>query len=118
MLTGPPSIWRRLLWLALTGDFRSPLRHIPENVPFRVIRVGQRLDVQAVPVPVVPNHTKFFRPQSRVKVRADAGFNPRALGTVTFHAPDDRVWVLRDGSSKEVFFYPYELELIECSASS
>lgn len=118
MLTGNPSIWRRLLWLALTGDFRSPLRHIPENRPFRVIRIGQRLDVQEIPQPANPNPARFFRQGTPVRVKSDAGFHPNMTGVVSFHAPDDRVWVLRDGASKEVFFYPNELEPIECSAYS
>lgn len=106
MLTGSPSIWRRLLWLLLTGDVRSPLRFIPEHRPFLVIRSGQRLDVQ--PVPTQANH--------RTPVRFAAGKPVRLLhcgrsvGTVVYHAPDDRVWVHRPGATVDVFFYPYELE--------
>jgi len=119
MLTGPPSILRRLVWLLLTGDFRSPLRHIPECQPFRLIRTGPRFDVQAIPVQVDPLNKKVFAPNTRVRVRVNAGFNRGALGRVAYHAPDNLVWVRRDGASSDVFFYPYELEEVEeCRSES
>ncbi|URA07179.1 hypothetical protein P9A48_gp71 [Xanthomonas phage Mallos] len=119
MLIGPPSILRRLVWLLLTGDFRSPLRHIPDGQPFRLIRTGPRFDVQAIPTQVDPIKKKFFPPKTRVRVRGDSGFHRGARGTVSYHAPDDRVWVLRDGAGSDVFFYPYELEeLEECPSES
>lgn len=110
MLTGQPSILRRLWWLLLTGDFRSPLRHIPEGRPFRVIRIGHRFDVQEIPTQVNPSSPKKFAAGARIRVRDTAGFNRGARGTVSYHAPDDRVWVRRDGAGSDCYFHPYELE--------
>lgn len=74
MLIGPPSILRRLVWLLLTGDFRSPLRHIPDGQPFRLIRTGPRFDIQAIPTQIDPVKRKFFEVNTRVLVRPDSGF--------------------------------------------
>ena len=49
----------------------------------------------------------------RVLVNNRSGFSKGSKGTVEFVEPVERIWVLRDGSSSPVFFYDYELDLLE-----
>ncbi|AVH85268.1 hypothetical protein RsoM2USA_340 [Ralstonia phage RsoM2USA] len=49
----------------------------------------------------------------RVLVNNKSGFSKGSRGTVEFVEPVERIWVLRDGSSSPVFFYDYELDLLE-----
>lgn len=49
----------------------------------------------------------------RVRVNDRSGFSKGSKGTVEFVEPVERIWVLRDGASSPVFFYDYELDLLE-----
>lgn len=53
-----------------------------------------------------------FKRGDRVRVNETSGFNKGAEGVVEFVEPSGRTWVLREGSSGPVFFYPSELDLI------
>ncbi len=54
----------------------------------------------------------IFKRGDRVLVNQTSGFNKGAEGIVEFVEPNGRIWVLRDGSSGPVYFYPTELDLI------
>ena len=53
---------------------------------------------------------KVFVRGDRVSVNSSSGFHQGARGVVEFVEPSGKVWVLRDGASGPVFFYPKELD--------
>lgn len=97
------------LWYLLTGGFGSKLWSIPEHQPYRVLKAGGRLLVEPIPTQMDPDQPEFFDVGQRVIVAPHAGFHRGARGVVEFHAPDQRVWVLRDGAGSVVWYLPHEL---------
>lgn len=54
---------------------------------------------------------KVFHRGMRVLVNNKSGFNQGARGYVEFQEPaNGRVWVMREGASAPVYFWPFELE--------
>lgn len=100
---------KTILWYLLTGGIRSKLLSIPEHQPFRVVKAGGRLLVEPIPTQMDPGDPVHFDVGQRIIVAPHAGFHRGARGVVEFHAPDGRVWVLRDGAGSCVFYYPHEL---------
>lgn len=100
---------KTLVWILLTGGLKSRLLSIPEHQPFRVVKAGGRLLVEPIPTQMDPEQPVHFDVGQRVIVAPHAGFHRGARGAVEFHAPDGRVWVMRDGASSCVFYYPHEL---------
>jgi hypothetical protein len=49
---------------------------------------------------------------SRILINDDSGFSRGHKGTIQFVEPLGKVWVRRDRSCCNMFFYPYELDLI------
>jgi hypothetical protein len=47
---------------------------------------------------------------TRVIVNQSSGFHKGARGVVKFQEPLGRVWVERDNSGSDMWFYPYELD--------
>ncbi|MCK9468855.1 MAG: hypothetical protein M0Q49_05510 [Porticoccaceae bacterium] len=101
---------RTVSWLLLTGGLSSPLRAIKEGVPYRVVKAGGRLIIEEIPTQYDVDAVRWFKSGDRVVVLPHAGFHRNACGSVSYHAPDGRVWVRRDGASSDVFFYPHELD--------
>lgn len=99
---------RTLTWLLCTGGLWSPLRKLPENQPFRVVRCGMQLLVEPIPVQHQDPPVKF-EPGQRVVVLPHAGFHRGAHGEVSYHAPDAKVWVRRDNSGADAYYLPHEL---------
>lgn len=56
-------------------------------------------------------HTEIiFKPGTKVKVKANAGFDRGAEGRVVFQEPNGgRVWMQRKGSSGPCYYYPDEI---------
>lgn len=50
-----------------------------------------------------------FGPGTRVVINEKSGFSRGSKGTVQFHDPTDKVWVLRDGADSAAFFRANEL---------
>lgn len=100
---------KTILWYLLTGGLKSKLLSIPEHQPFRVVKAGGRLLVEPIPTQMDPSDPVHFETGQRIIVAPHAGFHRGARGVVEFHAPDGRVWVLRDGAGSCVFYYPHEL---------
>lgn len=98
--------------LLLTGGVRSPLRHMEEGRPYYVVRHGRRLTIERVDSTLKLPAVRRFGRGDRVAATRSAGFHPGAHGVVVFQEPNPvgKVWVLRDGASSEVFYYPHELE--------
>ncbi len=55
---------------------------------------------------------KTFKRGDRVQANEQAGFHKGAKGTVQYVEPSGKIWVLKDGASSDVFYYPDELDLI------
>lgn len=97
---------KNAIWFLLTG---GQLKGLPEGRPYRVVKLDGQWIVEAIPTQMNPDYRVEFEHGQRVEVAQHAGFHAGALGTVEFHAPDDRVWVTRDGATRPVFYYPHEL---------
>lgn len=97
------------IWYLLTG---GQLKGLPEGQPYRVVKCDGQLLVEAIPTQTNPDFRVEFDPGQDVQVADHAGFHRGALGVVEYHAPDDRVWVKRDGASRAVFYYPHELHKV------
>lgn len=54
-----------------------------------------------------------FKIGDKVLANQKAGFNRGAVGVVKYVEPTgDKIWVLRDGASGDVFYFHYELDLV------
>ncbi|WP_373034090.1 hypothetical protein [Sulfurovum sp.] len=54
-----------------------------------------------------------FKIGDKVRANQEAGFNRGATGVVKYVEPTgDKIWVLRDGASGDVFYFHYELDLV------
>jgi hypothetical protein len=65
--------------------------------------------VKHAPVPPAPPPPKEWKRGDRVKGSATCGFNASMVGTVQYVEPSGKVWVRRDGSSSDVYYFPNEL---------
>jgi hypothetical protein len=86
-----------------------------EGKPYKIVRHGKKVTLEKIidSKPILA--ARRFEKGQRVVAGSGAGFNRGAHGVVMFQEPnlDGKVWVLRDGASCEVFYYPHELELEE-----
>lgn len=80
--------------------------------PRKVSYSSQYVTDYEVRRPRLPRATNLKR-GDRVRVNDRSGFSKGSKGTVEFVEPVERIWVLRDGASSPVFFYDYELDLLE-----
>lgn len=103
--------WAALM--LLTGGVKSPLRVMEEGKPYRIVRHGRRVVIERIGDPAPAPYGRRFEVGQRVHVNDGSGFHRGAFGRVEFQEPthEGRVWVLRDGASAPVYFYPRELEL-------
>lgn len=104
--------WAALM--LLTGGAKSPLSVMEEGKPYRIVRHGRRVIIEKVDdKPMVDGPPRRFEVGQRVVSLGTSGFHKGAHGVVQFqeYTFQARVWVLRDGASQPVFFYPHELEL-------
>jgi hypothetical protein len=105
--------WAALM--LLTGGAKSPLSVMEEGKPYRIVRHGRRVIIEKLDdAPcMVDGPPRRFEVGQRVVSMNNSGFHKGAHGVVQFQefTFQARVWVLRDGASQPVFFYPYELEL-------
>ena len=54
-----------------------------------------------------------FKIGDKVLANQKAGFNRGATGVVKYVEPSgQKIWVLRDGTSSDVFYFHYELDLV------
>ncbi|URA07038.1 hypothetical protein P9A47_gp70 [Xanthomonas phage Elanor] len=102
--------------LLLTGGAKSPLRVMEEGKPYRIVRHGRGITLEQIagaPAWETDQPPRRFEVGQRVVSTNNSGFHKGAHGVVQFQefTFQARVWVLRDGATQSVFFYPYELEL-------
>ena len=110
------SIKHWITWAALfllTGGAKSPLRVMEEGKPYRIVRFGRRVIIERIDNERPVECARRFDPGQRVVALDTSGFHRGAHGVVQFqeYTFQARVWVLRDGAERPVFFYPYELAL-------
>lgn len=87
-----------------------------QSVPYRVVLLHDEVLVERLPdSPSAPDRPGpgLLRPGTRVVAAKTAGFHRGAHGTVSYHAPDGRVWVRRDGATDDCYYMAEELELEE-----
>lgn len=104
---------KTLMWYLLTGGVKSPLRVMEEGRPYRIVRHGRRITIERIEDERPVAAARRFEVGQRVVSLGTSGFHKGAHGVVQFQefTFQARVWVLRDGASQPVFFYPHELEL-------
>jgi hypothetical protein len=62
------------------------------------------------PQPISWEVPKGMEVGSRILINDDSGFSRGHKGTIQFIEPLGKVWVRRDRSGGNMFFYPYELD--------